>query len=200
VIQKAKGDLKRITLDHVDRVWRFAEQEKKGGCLHLPDNILICKDQDRIMVSRESQSLRTLGMMAQGKPHAGFSYAVQAGDGVTIKELGWRITLVAMDREKAGNICSSGQGIAFFDIEKAKFPLILRNFHSHDRFMPLGMTGSQSVTKFLKDHKVPADQWHRVPVLMSEEKVVWVVGHRIDEAFKVTEKTKKIIKAEICCT
>ncbi|MGZ3536362.1 MAG: tRNA lysidine(34) synthetase TilS, partial [Thermodesulfobacteriota bacterium] len=75
-----------------------------------------------------------------------------------------------------------------------RFPLTVRNFRPGDRFCPLGVKGSQKLKDFFIDHKVPKFERPKIPLLISGEMITWVVGYRIDERVKVTEKTKKILK------
>jgi tRNA(Ile)-lysidine synthase len=87
--------------------------------------------------------------------------------------------------------------VAAFDLDKLQFPLILRNWKKGDSFQPFGMKGRKKVSDFLIDNKVPLPLKKKVLVLTSNNKIVWLVGHRIDDRFKVTKKTKKIYLANL---
>ena len=84
-----------------------------------------------------------------------------------------------------------------FDLDKLVFPLIVRKWQSGDRFYPLGMLHSKKLSDFLIDTKVPVNFKERIQVLVSEGNIVWVVGQRIDNRFKVTEETKNVLEIEI---
>jgi tRNA(Ile)-lysidine synthase len=73
----------------------------------------------------------------------------------------------------------------------------MRNFRPGDRFQPLGVRGEQKLKEFFIDHKVPRYERPGVPLLISGERVVWVVGHRISDKVKVDEETKKILRVEV---
>lgn len=85
----------------------------------------------------------------------------------------------------------------FVDKEKLKYPLELRPWQTGDVFHPIGMKGKKKVSKFLKDEKLTPIEKDNTWVLTSENKIVWVVGRRADERFKVTDQTKKILKIEL---
>lgn len=87
--------------------------------------------------------------------------------------------------------------IAVLDADKVKFPLILRRWKAGDKFKPLGLKGSKKVSDFLKDEKLPSPFKPKVLVLESEGKIIWVVGQRVDDRFKMTEKTQKILRVEL---
>ena len=86
---------------------------------------------------------------------------------------------------------------AFMDFESLRLPLRMRNFRPGDRFCPLGVKGSQKLKDFFIDHKVPRFERPKIPLLISGERVAWIVGYRIDERVKVTEKTNKILKVKV---
>ena len=87
--------------------------------------------------------------------------------------------------------------IAFFDCERLRFPLRMRNFRPGDRFQPLGVKGEQKLKEFFIDHKIPRFERPGVPLLVSGETIIWVVGHRISEQVKVTEETKRVLRVEV---
>jgi tRNA(Ile)-lysidine synthase len=86
---------------------------------------------------------------------------------------------------------------AFLDCHVLEFPLRIRNFRPGDRFQPFGVKGSQKLKEFFIDHKVPRFERSKIPLLLSGETIAWVVGYRIDDRFKVTEKTSKVLKAMV---
>ena len=88
--------------------------------------------------------------------------------------------------------------VAQLDHDKLAFPLQLRKWQAGDRFHPLGMKGSRLLSDFLKDLKLSTRQKENVTVLLAADgEIVWVVGYRVDERFKVTEKTRSILKVSI---
>lgn len=88
----------------------------------------------------------------------------------------------------------TGPNVLYVDAETLKGGLQLRKWHKGDYFYPLGMSGKQKVAKYFKDHKFnrfqKEDQW----LLCSGSEIVWLVGHRPDERFKITAETRQILK------
>ena len=84
--------------------------------------------------------------------------------------------------------------MAFLDLDKLNFPLLLRNWQEGDFFYPLGMKNRQKISDFLINQKIPLTQKKHILVLCSGEHIVWILGHRIDERFKITSDTKHILK------
>ena len=84
--------------------------------------------------------------------------------------------------------------LQYFDAEKLNFPLKLRKWKRGDTFQPFGMRGKKKLSKFFKDEKIPLNEKDKIWVLLSNGKIVWIIDHRIDDHFKVTENTKQILK------
>ena len=83
--------------------------------------------------------------------------------------------------------------VALLDADKIRFPFTLRHWRHGDRFHPLGMKGSKLLSDFFVDQKFTEAQKQSVFLLVSaENEILWVVGHRIDDRFKITNATKSI--------
>jgi tRNA(Ile)-lysidine synthase len=83
--------------------------------------------------------------------------------------------------------------IACLDLQKLHFPLILRQWRSGDYFQPLGMQGMKKISDFLIDIKVSLPDKERTWLLTSGSKIVWVIGQRIDDRFKVMPETRQVL-------
>ena len=88
----------------------------------------------------------------------------------------------------------SDPGIAAFDFHKLKFPLIVRPYEVGERFRPLGMTGKKLVSDFLIDQKVPVNLKKEQAVITSRQEIIWLVGRRIDERFKISTATDTVFE------
>jgi len=87
----------------------------------------------------------------------------------------------------------SGGLTACLDLDLLRFPLTVRRWKPGDKFSPLGMTGMKKISDLLTDLKVPVTSKEKVLVLISGNDVVWVMGYRIDNRYKVTPETGKIL-------
>ena len=86
---------------------------------------------------------------------------------------------------------------ACFDFSKLQFPLILRKWEEGDKFKPLGMSQYKKLSDFFIDLKFDIFSKKETFLLCSGNDIVWVIGHRIDERYKVTSKTKKMYIANL---
>ncbi len=88
------------------------------------------------------------------------------------------------------------KNFATLDLEKLEFPLEVRKWNKGDSFFPLGMKSKKKLSDFFIDNKIPVNQKEKTWLLTSKDKIVWVIGLRIDDRYKITDKTKKIYFAE----
>ena len=80
---------------------------------------------------------------------------------------------------------------AYLDADKIQFPMVLRTWKQGDTFKPFGMKGNKKVSDFLIDNKVSIVEKKTIKVLVSGNDIVWLVGQRISDNFKITEATIK---------
>ena len=126
-----------------------------------------------------------------------------ANDEIQIDEGEWEvfspIHLCLSKLEKTPDfVIDKSSDVAQLDFDKLKFPLTLRHWRHGDRFHPLGMKGSKLLSDFFVDQKFTEAQKQNVLLLLSaENEILWVVGHRIDDRFKVTSETKSVFRCDL---
>ena len=110
------------------------------------------------------------------------------------EEIAFPIHLRFSKSEKAeGFVIDKSSDVAMLDFDKLRFPLTLRHWRHGDRFHPLGMKGSKLLSDFFVDQKFTEWQKRKVWLLVSaEDEILWVVGYRIDDRFKLSNVTKSV--------
>lgn len=83
--------------------------------------------------------------------------------------------------------------IAWLDYDKLHFPLVIRNYTQGDSFVPLGMKGHKKLSDFMIDRKIPLPEKRNIRLLTSGDEIAWVIGFRIDDRYKVTSKTNRVL-------
>lgn len=82
--------------------------------------------------------------------------------------------------------------LLYADQEHLQFPLLLRRWQPGDWFIPFGMKGKKKLSDYFTDRKLSLRDKEEVWVLLSGEDVVWIVGERMDNRFRVTDRTKRV--------
>lgn len=92
---------------------------------------------------------------------------------------------------------SKDKNIAMLDADLVKFPLVLRKWRQGDSFVPFGMKKEKKLSDYFTSNKYSLldkeNQW----ILCSEDKIIWLIGERIDDRFRISNKTKNILKIEL---
>jgi len=84
--------------------------------------------------------------------------------------------------------------IIYIDKDKISFPLVIRKWKQGDRFIPFGMQGNKKLSDYFSDQKLSLAEKENTWLLCSGEKIVWVIGKRADDRFKITSKTDKVLR------
>jgi len=95
--------------------------------------------------------------------------------------------------EPSDEALPASQLTASLDLDLMRFPVTVRPWQPGDRFMPLGMKNMKKISDFLIDLKVPVSGKEKVLLLLSAGDVMWVMGYRIDDRFRITDQTSRIL-------
>lgn len=104
------------------------------------------------------------------------------------------LTMSFLPTDKMGYIDNN---TIYVDASKISYPLELRRWEEGDVFQPFGMKGKKKLSKFFKDEKLSLASKEQIWILLSKNQIVWVVGYRMDDRFKITPKTNKILKIAV---
>jgi tRNA(Ile)-lysidine synthase len=169
----------------VRKIHQRLHQGSPSFLLELPYGFWVEKRYDVVLFGKR-----------EWKPCPPFEVELTSPGHTLLGEIGKEVVIEETDRDPLGDDRGSPD-TALMDYEKLRFPLKMRNFRPGDRFCPLGVQGSQKLKDFFIDHKVPKFERPSIPLLVSEERIVWIVGYRIDERVKITERTRKILKVKV---
>ena len=84
--------------------------------------------------------------------------------------------------------------IKYFDFDKINNFIVLRNRKNGDKIIPLGMNGSKKLKDIFINMKIPKEERECIPILCFDDSISWIIGVRVSEEYKVTNKTKNILK------
>ncbi len=94
-------------------------------------------------------------------------------------------------------IISSDTDTASLDLQKISFPVIIRKWEPGDFFFPFGMKQKKKLSDYFIDNKFSRLEKEKAMIMVSGGKIVWIIGERIDNRFRIRKSTKKalVIKA-----
>jgi tRNA(Ile)-lysidine synthase len=180
-VERMLGSAKDIEMRHIEEMV-LALDKAAGRRLSLPQGLIFSLEYDRYLLTSDPTTLSPLPVLS------GESELKIPGE---TKLPGWHIEAAIINRE---GMAEKDNFTAYLDLEKVGDRLLVRPRKRGDRFQPLGLDQPKKLNEFMIDAKIPRTWRQRVPIVCSAEQIVWVVGWRIDERAKVSEKTKKILR------
>ncbi|MCX7909027.1 MAG: tRNA lysidine(34) synthetase TilS [Ignavibacteria bacterium] len=110
----------------------------------------------------------------------------------------WKRYLIEFEEVTLSDfIISTDKSQEFFDYDKIGEEIIIRCWEEGDRFTPLGMKKSKKLSDFFIDEKISLPQKENIPIFLSNNEIFWVGGIRISEKYKITKRTRRILKGKI---
>jgi tRNA(Ile)-lysidine synthase len=183
-IENLVGNLKDIEARHIEEMVQ-ALNKPAGKQISLPYGLVFSIDYGRYLLGKDRTALSPF-------PALDGEYAIKI-PGITVIP-GWRIQVNIID--SLDSIRDNNSFTGHFDYSRTSDKLVVRSRKRGDRFQPLGMKDKKNLAQFMLDAKIPAHWRDNIPIIASPDGIVWVMGYRIDERVKVTEKTKKVLRLE----
>lgn len=121
-------------------------------------------------------------------------YYIEADDWLVNKPLG--LKLKVFKKEEAFRF-STNPKVAHFDADQIDFPLTIRRWRQGDQFQPLGMEQFQKLSDFFINQKLSILDKEQTWLLLSNDDIIWIIGRRMDNRYKITGRTRNILEIEI---
>ena len=186
VIEALATSPEAVGFIHLERLRQFVVSGKQGRRYSLPGEIGTERRAETILLWNVSRPLAIPCMLALPVPGK-----------VDIVPLNIRLTADVIPKPcHLGRISPQW---ALLDLDRIVCPLQVRFRQSGDRFYPLGSPGSKKLQDFFIDARIPRGERQHVPLVVSNREIVWVVGYRIAEPFKLRPKTNRVLRLQ-CCT
>ena len=161
----------------------FEAFDKESGKTFLTPTHILVKDRTELVITAKNLQAFTSKTIEKN------NVVVEFGDRM--------LNIGEFTEIEEGFVVPTAKKLACLDADKIRFPLQLRKWKEGDWFCPLGMNKKKLISDFLIDQKVPLNLKKEVYLLTSNGSIVWVIGFRIDDRFKVTDKTAKICLMEV---
>ncbi len=182
-INETKG-LRGISFIHIDDIITLIKNGKSGDRIYLPDDIRVIKKYSTLIITSEKPVM--LGV-----------YSIDGPGEIALPEISMIIRLRIINISEVEEEKCVIKNIVYIDADKAAFPLTIRSRKAGDYFYPIGLGNKKKLQDYFVDEKIPRDERDAAPLITSNNNIIWVVGHRLDERYKVEKDTKRILKFEI---
>jgi len=153
-----------------------------GRTIHLKENIIASKERNEIVI----------GIKPSVVTQKAF-YKIKVGQKLRVD--GKDFSIIKINRKMFK--FSQDKSVEFISGDHISSEFEIRKWKAGDKFQPIGMKGKKKISDFLSDEKVSSIEKREHLILTNDGKIVWVIGLRIDDGFKVTSETKKIYKLAV---
>lgn len=178
-----KGDLQGITEKHILDVLMLFLERGTGKSIDLIDNIIAKTSYDEFIIEKKY-------IIEQKKD---YMYKLDMEGTTYIDEIGYSFNVKVLPVTDIDKIDKNKRFIKYFDYDKIKGDLYVRNRKAGDRFVPYGMKGTKKIKDYFIDEKIPKDKRDSIPLLTDDENILWIVGYRSSELYKITPNTKRVL-------
>ena len=153
---------------------------------------------DKGFNSSQEQEMLESASRAVGKMWHSPSYIVlRDRDSLLLKLADHPIEPPLLKQEIVDRIGETGPYVAYFDADLLAEPLVCRPVQTGDAFVPFGMKGRKLVSDYLTDVKLNRFEKQQQFVAVCNRDIVWLIGHRSDNRFRVTDRTRRILKVSV---
>ena len=176
----------RPTFKMIDRIDSHTAKGRTGASLHLPDNLKVIKTSDSIIFSVQT------GHEPQFDDAAnlfGPEIIIHDAGVYAVPSLGTELSL-----KEVAPVHKFTVGSLIVDADLVEYPLVLRPPRSGESFQPLGAPGRKKISRILSDRKISRHLRYRFPVLVSQDKIIALVGLLINDDFKTRPDTSRFLQ------
>ncbi|MCF7875428.1 tRNA lysidine(34) synthetase TilS [Candidatus Bipolaricaulota bacterium] len=183
-IRDVKGNLKDINTIHVKEIIDKIRNEPARTRLDLP-GVVFKLSRDRACFFHEFINSQSKDYYYETTPDG--SLVIEEADLEIRFELNKNPEGISSDDFSSDNLTE------VVDWSKVEQPIIVRNRNEGDKFVPLGMEGTKRLKDFFIDTKIPYEERNGVPLVCDDSGIIWVVGHRIDDRYKLDKFTNEAL-------
>ena len=187
ILKMTAGSLRRIGRRHMDAIDGLLMGNRSQAQVCLPYGTVVRKVYcDLVSVRENAMEYRDLH----------YSYSLDGPGTYFLDAVGRTISIEEITMHDILDV-KGPDSVAFLNADLIDYPLVARNFRPGDKFIPFGMNGHKKLKDFFIDLKIPSEIRKKTPVLTCGEMIIWVCGLRIDDRFKITKNSKRILKVKL---
>ncbi len=175
-ILKLKGNLRGISFEDIESVLNLSEGKK----CHMKKNLFLKRENGYVFLEKEQPQRIEYEYLWNGK------------EALKVRELHIKLEAKRSKKTQSKYLDFNDKAKAFLNLEKLKFPLLVRNRRKGDRYQPLGAPGRKKLKEIMRAKRIPLSERKKNPVLLSRNEIVWVQSLPVSEKFKIDRGTREI--------
>ncbi|MBB6218475.1 tRNA(Ile)-lysidine synthase [Anaerosolibacter carboniphilus] len=183
-IREASGSLMDFEQIHIESILNLANVGRVGARIDLPKEMMAEISYDVLIIKKRI----TISEMS-------FFYTLPIGEDIYLKELVGTIRSKIIEWDPSKEI-QTHSCKKYFDLDKVQGGINVRNRRQGDIFWPYGMKGRKKLKDYFIDEKISRENRDRIPLICDEDEIMWVVGYRTSEKYKIDEHTKRVLILE----
>ena len=177
-IYDIKGEIKDISKENIDTFLEIINLD--NGKSIIKDDLILTKSYNQYRLYINKPNAKTCS-----------DVSIDLGDEISFGT--YKIKLTKVDSYKK----KKNKNVEYFDMDKLSFPLKIRFRENGDFIRPIGMSHRKKLKDLFIDYKIDKFKRDTIPIILSNDDIIWVTGLRSSEDYKVDPSTKNIIKIEV---
>lgn len=167
--------------DFYQKILQVLHKKQSGKILRITNRLCVTADRNHLVIWQEPQDLKPVTLKINPGEYPFWDKYI-----FEIKTHKKRLEFQDKDKDTE-----------WIDADKLVEPLQIRAVKPGDRFYPVNFDGSKKVSDFFIDEKIPVYERHVFPILTCKTGIIWICGKRLDDRFKITDKTKNVLKIHL---
>lgn len=179
------GNLNNIENVHIVDSLSLLEKSD-GKIINLPKNLkAYIKNEDYIITTKNQENEEIT-----------YECKIEINGKTVVNEIGLTVTTSVLPAKDSIALPVS-KYIKVFDYDKIVGSLYVRSRKIGDKLSPIGLTGTKKIKDILINKKIPADTKYMFPIISDDEQILWLLGYRISENYKIDDNTQRVIRIQL---
>lgn len=179
------GNLNNVENVHIVDSLSLLEKSD-GKIINLPKNLkAYIKNEDYVITTKNQENEEIT-----------YQYNIEINGKTVVNEIGLTVTTSVLPAKDSLALPVS-KYIKVFDYDKIVGSLYLRSRKIGDKLSPIGLTGTKKIKDILINKKIPADTKYMFPIISDDEQILWLLGYRISENYKIDDSTQRVIRIQL---
>lgn len=179
------GNLNNVENVHIVDSLSLLEKSD-GKIINLPKNLkAYIKNEDYVITTKNQENEEIT-----------YEYKIEINGKTVVNEIGLTVTTSVLPAKDSLALPVS-KYIKVFDYDKIVGSLYVRSRKIGDKLSPIGLTGTKKIKDILINKKIPADTKYMFPIISDDEQILWLLGYRISENYKIDDSTQRVIRIQL---